>query len=387
MILAVNTGSASRKYALYNGGIELFRAHLEKENGGFVAGFYVGGKEESQSISEVDFKDAVNFVLEKAIELGVLKSREEIERIGVRIVAPGEYFYSHNPIDETFFQKLQGAKEEAPLHIEPIISELESLKEALPSAVMVAVSDSEFHSTLSEVARSYAIPKEVSERYDIRRYGYHGTSVRSVLAGAEKLLGKLPENVIVCHLGSGASITAVKNGKSFDTTMGFTPLEGLIMGTRVGDIDPGALIYLGEKLELGYEKLEEYLNKWCGLLALSGKTADVRELLELESSGDQGARLALETFIYRVKKYIGAYAAALGGLDLLIFTATIGERSFIMRGRILDGLEILGLFPDKKKNTSTVSRPGVISGRKGAKIAVIPTDELGEIAKQAEKPF
>lgn len=383
MILAVNTGSASKKYALYEGDKELFRAHLEKENGGHVAEFRFGGSEENIKITEADYKDAVNFVLEKAEEVGIFKDRNEIGRVGVRVVAPGEYFYSHNPIDETFFHKLEEAKEEAPLHVGPIIEELEELKEALPDAELIAISDSEFHSSLPDVSNVYAIPRDAEEKYGIRRFGYHGTSIRSVLRKSKELFGELPEKIIVCHLGSGASITAVKDGKSFDTTMGFTPLEGLVMGTRIGDIDPGALIYLGKKLGLVYEELEEYLNKKCGLLALSGKTADVRELIELESGGDVEAKLALDVFVYRIKKYIGAYAAAMGGLDALIFTATIGERSFVMRGRIINSLEFLGLKLDEKKNEETVSISGIISSGKGVKIAVIPTDELGEIAREA----
>lgn len=384
MILAVNTGSASKKYAIYDGGKEIFRAHLEKENKGYVAGFRFGGKEDKKEITIADYKDAVNFILEEAESRGVIKERGEIERVGVRIVAPGEYFYSHNPMDETFFHKLEEAREDAPLHIDPILLELGELKDALPQATLVAVSDSEFHSTMPETSRVYAIPKEVADKYGIRRFGYHGTSVRSVLRNAKELFGELPEKVIVCHLGSGASIAAVKDGKSFDTTMGFTPLEGLVMGTRVGDIDPGALISLGKKLELDYPKLEEYLNRQCGLLALSGKTADVRELLELEAKGDEGAKLALGVFVYKIKKYIGAFMAAMGGLDALIFTATIGERSYILRGRIIEGLEFLDLKLDSKKNEATVSVAGIISGNGGVKIAVMPSDELGEIAKQVE---
>ncbi len=384
MILAVNTGSASRKYALYENGEEVFRAHLEREDGKFVASFRFADKEEKSEITEADYKDAVNFVLEKAEELEILKNRKEIEKTGVRVVAPGEYFYSHPRIDEDYLHKLKGVEEIAPLHITPVLEELDALIDALPETILISVSDGEFHSTIPEVSYAYAIPRDVAHKYGIRRFGYHGTSVRSVLREAEKLMDGLPEKIIVCHLGSGASITAVKNGKSFDTTMGLTPLEGLVMGTRVGDIDPGALIYLGEKLGLVYEELGDYLNRQCGLLALSGKTADVRELLELESRGDEGAKLALNVFVYRIKKYLGAFAAGMGGLDALIFTATIGERSHIMRGRIIDGLEVLGLRIDEGKNMATVSKQGFIDNGSGTRIAVIPADELGEIAKAAE---
>ncbi|TSC59455.1 MAG: acetate kinase [Parcubacteria group bacterium LiPW_15] len=384
MILAVNTGSASKKYALYGSGAEVFRAHLEEENGKHVVGFRFADKEEKNEITEADYKDAVNFILEKAEELKIIKDRKEIERTGVRIVAPGEYFYSHPRINEEYLHKLKEIEEVAPLHITPVLEELDALIDALPETALISVSDGEFHSTLPEVSYAYAIPRDVANKYGIRRFGYHGISIRSVLREAEKLMGEVPEKIIVCHLGSGASITAVKDGKSFDTTMGLTPLEGLVMGTRVGDIDPGALIYLGEKLGLVYEELGDYLNRQCGLLALSGKTADVRELLELESRGDEGAKLALDVFIYRIKKYIGAFAAGMGGVDALIFTATIGERSYIMRERILAGLEVLGLKIDENKNAATVSAQGFIDNGSGARIAVIPADELGEIAKAAE---
>lgn len=384
MILAVNTGSASRKYALYENGEEVFRAHLEREDGKYVAGFRFAGNEEKNDITEADYKDAVNFILEKAEELKIIKDRKEIERAGVRVVAPGEYFYSHPRIDEEYLHKLKEAEEIAPLHITPVLEELDVLMDALPETIFVSVSDGEFHSTIPEASYAYAIPRDIADKYGIRRFGYHGISARSVLREAEKLMGSLPEKIIVCHLGSGASITAVKDGKSFDTTMGLTPLEGLVMGTRVGDIDAGALIYLGEKLGLVYEELGDYLNRQCGLLALSGKTADVRELLELESKGDEGAKLALNVFVYRIKKYIGAFAAGMGGVDALIFTATIGERSHIMRGRIIDGLEVLGLRIDEVKNMATVSQRGFIDDERGARIAIIPTDELGEIAKAAE---
>jgi len=193
----------------------------------------------------------------------------------------------------------------------------------------------------------------------------------------------LPGKIIICHLGSGSTITAVKDGKSFDTSMGFTPLEGMVMGTRIGTIDAGAVLYLLEKSGMSPLELEEFFNKKCGLLGLSGKTNDVRELIELEKKGDEGAKLALDSFAIQVKKYIGAYSAEMGGLDALIFTATIGERSWIMRDRICAGLENMGIVLDEAINKETVSKPGFIhqEGSK-VKIAVTPTDEMGEIAQE-----
>lgn len=377
MILAVNPGSASRKFAIYDGEKRLILAHIETEAGKYILNLNVGGAEERQEITETDYRNDVEFVLNLAKIRGAIAGKTDIVGVGIRIVAPGEYFYSHNPIDSEFERKLAEAEEEAPLHIRPIREELQKLNSAMPSVKKIAVSDSAFHAGLPTYARSYAIPKEAAQKYNIYRFGYHGISVQSVLKKIPALMGSLPERVIVCHLGSGASVTAVKNGRSVDTSMGFTPLEGLPMGTRVGDIDAGALIYLGRKLSLDYVALEEYLNKKSGFLGISAKTGDVRELLDLESKGDADAALALKIFVYKIQKYIGAYSAAMGGVDLVVFTATIGERSVIMRERIAEGLGFLGIALDSLKNTAPDGDAFV-----GNKLAVIRTDELGEIAKE-----
>lgn len=376
-ILSVNPGSASRKFAIYDGDKRLFLVHIETEKGKYILNLEVNDGKETQEISETDYKNDVEFVLNMAKVRGVISGKSDISGIGVRIVAPGEYFYSHNPIDAEFEQKLAEAEEEAPLHIRPIREELQKLDSAMPGVKKIAVSDSAFHAPLPAHARLYAIPKAAAQKYNIYRFGYHGISVQSVVKKIPALTGSIPERVIICHLGSGSSITAVKGGKSVDTSMGFTPLEGLPMGTRVGDIDAGALIYLGQKLSLDYAQLEKYLNKQSGFLGISGKTADVRELLELEKSGDPDAALALKIFVYKIQKYIGAYAAAMGGVDLVVFTATIGERSVIMRERIASGLEFMGVALDSLKNTTPAGDAFV-----GNKLAVIATDELGEIARE-----
>ena len=381
--LVVNTGSASKKYALYSGEVELFKVHFEREGGGFVATLKIGVAEEKMTVSPADYDNSIDFVL------GLLKSKElvanknEIAAVGVRIVAPGAYFLANKILDQEFLDKLERAREEAPLHINPVIAEIGHLKKALPETAVFGVSDSAFHATMPEHSRRYSLPEKEASKFGIYRYGYHGISMRSVLSKIEKTPGSTPSKVIICHLGGGSTITAVKDGKSIDTSMGFTPLEGLPMGTRIGNIDAGAVIYLAQKLEMSLNELEDYLNSKCGLLGLSGKTPDVRELIELEKNGDKEAALALEAFAYNVKKYIGAYFAALGGLDLLVFTATIGERSFIMRSRICDGLQSLGMILDPDKNNKTVSTDGFIHGDKSpVKIAVIVTDEMKEIAKE-----
>lgn len=377
-ILSVNPGSSSKKFAIYEGEIRLFFAHLETEGNKYLLNLDIGGKKEISEIAETDYKNDIEFILNLAQIRHIITGKADIGGVGVRIVAPGEYFYSHNPIDQEFRTKLKEAEEEAPLHIRPILEELLKLEAALPEIKKVAVSDSAFHAGLPAHARTYAIPKEDARKYNIYRFGYHGISVQSVLKKLPALMGSLPERVIVCHLGSGASVTAVKNGRSADTSMGFTPLEGLPMGTRVGDIDAGALIYLGRKLSLDYTALEEYLNEKSGFLGISAKTGDVRELLDLESKGDADAALVLKIFVYKIQKYIGAYSAAMGGVDLVVFTATIGERSVIMRERIADGLGFLGIALNSLKNTAPDGDTLV-----GNKLAVVGTDELGEIAREA----
>ncbi len=384
--LIVNTGSDSHKYALYEGGGEIFRLHLEREGDGFVASVTVDGQKEKQQISATEYESPIDFLLGILIDRKIIADKNKISSAGVRVVAPGEYFLSHNIIDDEYFSKITEALNDAPLHIGPIVKEIEEIRKVLPGVKMVGISDSDFHKTLPTVARCYAIPEDDNANFGIRKYGYHGISVASIVFKIEKWLGKLPERIIVCHLGSGSSLTAIKNGQSIDTSMGLTPLDGPPMGSRVGAIDPGAVIDLGRKRGLSFSELEDYLNTECGLLALSGKTKDVRELIDLEKGGDEQAKLALDSFAYNIKKYIGSYMAVLGGLDLLVFTATIGERSNIMRERICAGLADLGLVLDKNKNDQTISTDGFIhKDGQPISIAVLTTDEMGEMAREMEK--
>ena len=381
--LAVNTGSASKKYALYDeSGQELWRAHFEKEGKGFIVNFQASDRSEKIEIKKKDFDNAIAFLLARRPALRSFSEGEadSLAVAGVRVVAPGEYFSSNRSIDERFLKKLEAAAEQAPLHIAPALTEIKQLRKIFPDLPMIAVSDSAFSAEMPDHSRLYSLPESIAAKLGIYRYGYHGISLRSIVGKVEKMLGRMPSRVVICHLGSGSTVAAVRDGKCFDTSMGFTPLEGIPMGTRIGNIDAGAVIYLAKKSRLSLEKLEDFFNKECGLLGLSGKTADVRELLELEEKSDKKSARALEIFVYHIKKYIGAYAAAMGGLDLLVFTATIGERSFIIRRRICTGLENLGVALDEIKNNATVSVDGFIgTANSSAKVAVIPTDEMGEI--------
>ncbi len=380
--LIVNPGSASRKYALYRGTEELARAHFEKENGAFIVTLWHGTREEKGNVNDAVFADATKYFVDLLVSKGIIPNTEAITVIGVRVVAPGDYFVSHRAIDNAYIARLREAIEEAPLHINPALKEIENIKLAFPAVPLIGVSDSAYHATMARPARHYALPKDITESLGMYRYGYHGISAESIVRQSEALFGETPSKMVICHLGSGSSIMAVREGKSFDTSMGFTPLEGMIMATRVGDIDAGALIYLQKKLNMTPDALNEYLNTKCGLLGVSEKSADTRELIELEKSGDADAALALELLAYRVKKYIGAYAAILNGIDALIFAGTIGERSFVMRERMCADMDFLGIKLDEAKNNATVSVNGIINADDSrCKIAVMMTNEMSEVAR------
>lgn len=384
--LIINTGSASKKYALYSDNREVFKAHMETEDGNLVSTIRIDTTEKKEIITQENYDNSINYILELLLSNKLINDISDIKAVGLRIVAPGNYFLSDKIIDDEYLAKLQEAKNRAPLHIEPELSEIEHLKKTMSATPIVGISDSAFHQTMPDKSKLYGLPQDIVSRFEMFRYGYHGISAQSIVNKIKNWLGDVPPKTIICHLGSGSSIVALKNGQSVDTSMGFTPLEGMLMSTRIGNIDAGAVIYLAQNLGLDLNNLEAFLNQKCGLLGVSGQTSDIRELLKLEATGDQMATTALAIFVYNVKKYIGAYMAALGGLDLLVFTATIGERSFIMRSRICQELSALGIVLDEEKNNSIVSMDDFINkGISFAKIAVITTDEMGEMAKHTAK--
>lgn len=382
--LIINTGSTSKKYSFYEGETKIYTAHFEEEGMGFVVTEKINDDSIKTNISAEEYRLAIGFVVNSLISNKIINQREEIDLSGIRIVAPGEYFLENRVIDKDYLEMAKKALEKVPLHLAPALEEVNSLYKFLgENHKIVGVSDSTFHATISDEYKFYGIPKKDSLALGLYRFGYHGISVQSVVSQAEKIIGHLPEKTIVCHLGGGASITAVKDGKSINTTMGFTPLEGLIMATRVGDIDPGAVLYLMEKLQKDEKELGAYFNNECGLLGLSGKSADIRELLKLEKEGDREATLALKTYVSRIKQYIGQMAAVLGGLDLLILAGTVGERSFIMRERICAGLEFLGLNLNKELNNKSEGvEVSLETENSPVKILVVKTDEMAEIAKE-----
>ena len=380
LILIANPGSASRKYALYKGSRRLAALHIEWVNGDLAGTLSYGGKQHSVALAFEALEQAAAHVASIFVSHGVIGS-PSVDAIGLRIVAPGTHFMQHHRIDDVFTHKLHAARTLAPLHIDATLHELSSLRQQFATTPMVGVSDSAFHHTKRAEAWYYGLPLDLAERYDIRRFGYHGLSVESIvtqLTSAERLTPR----TIVCHLGSGASVTAVAHAKSHDNTMGYSPLEGLVMSTRSGSVDYAATQALKAACELDDETISKILNQDSGLLGL-GKSADIRQLVEREAQGNADAKTALDTYVYSVQKGIGQMTAAIGGLDVLVFTGTVGERSYIMRQRIVAELGYLDLHLDNVTNSATTQPESltVISKIAHSKpILVIPTDESAQMA-------
>lgn len=316
-----------------------------------------------------------------------LKSLDEIEAVGHRVVHGGETFKDSVLIDEDVEEAIQQAFDIAPLHNPPNLSGIRAAKKHLPDVPHVAVFDTAFHHSIPKHAFLYGIPNRLYRRYKIRKYGFHGTSHYYVSRKYFKISGKPKEGskVITCHLGNGCSITAIKDGKSYDTSMGFSPLEGLVMGTRSGDLDPSILFYLIEKEELSLANVHALLNKHSGLLGLSGYAADMRDLLEEAESGDRRCTEAIDVFCYRAKKYIGSYIAAMDGVDAIIFTGGIGENAAPIRSKILEGFNYMSIEIDEKKNSDLKEGTLISTDNSKAEVHVIPTNEELVIAIDAAK--
>ncbi len=381
-VLVLNPGSSSREYALYEEGNLLVSGYYEHDGHRFKLTSTTNEDTQSKSIFEDDFNDSLaHFLKLCGSEFSVESS--SINGIGIRLVAPGRRHMKHAKIDDELYQYLKHNIDKAPLHIGIAIEQIDQVYKHLPGVPAYMISDSEFHKTLSHEARNYAISREDAHNFDIYRFGYHGISVKSIVHTLRDELNIDYSRVIVCHLGSGASITAIKDWKSIETSMGYSPLEGLVMATRAGNIDVEAAIELKKRLNFDDHQLTDYLNNHSGLLGLSQSSNDIRELLETEKNGDQNAKLALSSMVYRIQSYIGAYIAILGGLDAIVFTATVGERSAILRDRICKPLAHLGLDIDTEFNSKIDSERAIISKRDSpVTLFVIPSDEAGEMARQ-----
>ena len=383
LILVANPGSASRKYALYEGERERAGLHFEWEYGKVVCTLHQDGKPHLLHLNIADIDQAASHLTSILEDNGLLQEGERIDKIGLRVVAPSSYFLEDRMVDDDFVSRLEGIKPRAPVHIAATLDELHVLRKQFGKAAIVGVSDSAFHVTKPDYAWNYGISLEDADRFEIKRFGYHGLSVASVVQ-ALKAAEKLPPKLVVCHLGSGASVTAVLNGKSADNTMGYSPLEGVVMSTRSGSIDATAVRALKDACRFDDDAAEDYLNNHSGLLGLGG-SADTRELLRREADGDGRSRLALATYVYSVQKAIAQMTAALGGIDVLVFTGTVAERSTPVRERIVERLHYLDLVLDKHTNKDCESpeKPVVISRLAHSKpVLVVATQEAAEIARR-----
>jgi len=388
-ILVLNCGSSSIKYQFIDmkSGVVLTKGIVEKIGlkGSFIKNERFDGDKVKLDGEILDHQSGIEYILGMMMsqKRGVIKSLEEIDAIGHRVVHGGETFQGSCYLDDITIKGIEDCSDLAPLHNPANLKGIYAMKHLLPSAPQVGVFDTSYHQTMPDYTFMYAIPYSLYKKYGIRRYGFHGTSHSYVSQRACEIL-KVDYNtkkIITCHLGNGASITAIKNGKSLDTSMGLTPVEGLIMGTRSGDIDAGALTLIMEKEEIDYSALNTLLNKHSGMLGISGISSDMREVEAAAAEGDERAILSLKMYDYRVKKYVGAYAAAMGGLDILIFTGGIGENGWDTRENICSGLEFMGIDFDKTINHGARSKELIIS-KKGSPVTVmiVPTNEEFVIA-------
>lgn len=337
----------------------------------------------------LDHKVGVEYILGvlTSAKYGCLKSLSEIDAVGHRVVHGGERFNSSVLLTEEVLAEVTKCIDIAPLHNPPNLKGIRAMEELIPGIPQVGVFDTAFHQTMEPKAYMYGIPYTLYKKYGIRRYGFHGTSHRYVSKRACELLGVdyNTQKIITCHLGNGASVTAIKDGKSIDTSMGFTPIEGLVMGTRSGDLDVGVVHFIMEKEEIGIKSASTLFNKHAGMLGITGISSDMREIEMTAANGNERALLALEIYDYKVKKYIGSYIAALGGLDILVMTGGIGENADTTREGVLTGLEYLGISIDLEKNKG-FRKEGVISTPDSrVKVIVVPTDEELMIALDTEQ--
>ncbi len=390
-ILVVNAGSSSLKYQLIDMADEsvVLKGVCERITfeGGQLAQKTFDGRETVIKQDMPSHKEAMQLVLDAMLdkENGALNSVDEIGAVGHRVLHSAEDFHESVVIDDEVIKICEKNAVFGPLHMPGNIACIKSCREVMPGVPMVAVFDTTFHSTMPAKAYMYAIPYEVYDEYKIRKYGFHGTSHKFVSQETGKLLGNPNAKMIICHLGNGSSISAVKDGKCQDTSMGFTPLEGLAMGTRSGDIDPAAVDYMRVKLGLGADEVVNYLNKKCGILGVSGLSSDLRDLTAAANEGNERAKLALEILAYRVKKYVGSYIAALGGVEAIVFTGGIGEHSPLIRGLVMEGMEFCGAEFDQKKNEEYSSGIGYLNADSSkVKIIVLPTNEELSIARETK---
>lgn len=394
IVLVLNCGSSSIKYQLFkmSDGCEMLAKGLLERIGlnESILTHKPSGKEPYKVIIDIpDHTTGINMVMEVLCNPvhGVIKNVNEIKAVGHRVVNGGESYKESVLIDNDVKKVIETCIELAPLHNPANLKGILSVEKLIPGVPQVAVFDTSFHQTMPDYAYMYAIPYEYYEKYRIRKYGYHGTSHKFVANKGAKLLGKDIKNlkVITCHLGNGASVTAIRNGQSIDTSMGFTPVDGLIMGTRTGEVDPGVLVYIADKEHLNVTGVNNMINKKSGVFGISQISSDMRDLETAADAGNKKAILALNMYAYKAKKFIGSYIAALNGLDLLIFTGGIGENDYSMRKKICSDMESLGIIFDDETNNGARGKDIVISKPESkVTIMAVTTDEEFVIASDTQ---
>ena len=393
-ILVLNCGSSSIKYQLFDMTSKDVIAKGIVEKIGMTGSFLKHTKQNGDKVKLegeiLDHQAGIEYILGVMVsdKHGCLKTLEEIDAVGHRVVHGGEKFNSSVLITTEVKKEIESCIELAPLHNPPNLKGIEAMSNLLSNVPQVAVFDTAFHQTMPQQSYMYAIPYSLYKKYGIRRYGFHGTSHLYVSRRACEILGVdiNKQKIITCHLGNGASIAAIKDGKSFDTSMGLTPVEGLIMGTRTGDLDVGVLTFIMDKEEIGFQAANTLVNKHSGMLGITGVSSDMREVEEAAEANNERAQLGLDMYHYRIRKYIGAYAAALGGADIVVFTGGIGENGSESREEICQGFEYMGMEFDKSKNEGKRGKEMVISKDSSkVTIIVVPTNEELVIANDTER--
>ncbi len=388
-ILVINCGSSSIKYKLISMQNEkvLAKGQIERigTKSALVKQITFDNKEHKDVMEILNHEKGISILIDSLVNknYGVIKDINEIQGIGHRVVHGGDKFSSSVLITDEVKSKIKDCIDLAPLHNINNLKGIEAMTKILPNVKQVASFDTAFHQSLPDYAYTYALPYKYYQEEGIRRYGFHGSSHRYVSEKANAILSKDKTKIITCHLGNGGSISAVKNGKSLDTSMGFTPLEGIVMGTRSGDIDPAIIFYLSNKMEMSNCQIDEMLNKYSGILGISGVSNDMRELMNAIAENNSRAKLAIEVFAYSVKKYIGSYIAALNGCDCIVFTGGIGENNSYSRELICKDLDNIGISLDNEKNKDTIlGKEGFINNTDSkVKILVLTTDEELVIAR------
>lgn len=392
-VLVINCGSSSVKFQLINMSNENVLAGGIVERLGLpqsIIKFKFGDKDFTSECSTLDHKSAISEIIDGITrgQFGVLSYKSEISAVGHRVVHGAEQFTESVLITDDTIRQIEACIELAPLHNPHNLKGILVCKELLPGVPQVAVFDTAFHQTMEDYVYTYALAYKYYEKYRFRRYGFHGTSHFYVAHKAAEIVGKNISKlkIITCHLGNGASIAAVKYGKSIDTSMGFTPLEGLIMGTRCGDVDPAMVLFVMEKEHLGPHECDTLMNKESGLIGISGISSDMRDIIKAYEDGNDRARLALQMYSYRIRKYIGMYAASMNGVDIIVFTGGVGEKAVLIRSMCCTDMEYLGIDFDEEKNKNTVGTEGELSSKDSrVRVLCVPTNEELVIARDTAR--